>query len=215
VESWRCRSIKLLHLGLLQCDELLLSRRQKALVLRYQLLPLGPLDLGLQIQKLLARGFFLGDRFIKVHELIEVVQEGERVGLRFEADPRRVALAETVDLEIGGAEVRVIEILDFAVLHAQQRVLLARLVLPAQVQLIGPNFGIDDAARARIADQAAYALKGGRFSRAATANNAIQIAESIPYDQIPCSTEQGILWTEQGILSREQGILRLFIHQDW
>ena len=32
---------------------------------------------------------------------------------------------------------------------------------------------------------------------------------SITYEQIPCSTEQGIFLPEQGILSREQGILRL------
>ena len=32
---------------------------------------------------------------------------------------------------------------------------------------------------------------------------------SIAYEQIPCSTEQGIFLPEQGILSREQGILRL------
>jgi hypothetical protein len=40
-------------------------------------------------------------------------------------------------------------------------------------------------------------------------------AGSIAYEQIPCSTEQGILWTEQGILSREQGILRLLKHRGW
>src|SRR5260221_10361083 len=36
-------------------------------------------------------------------------------------------------------------------------------------------------------------------------------AGSIAYDQIPCSTEQGIFLHEQGILSREQGILRLAV----
>jgi hypothetical protein len=34
-------------------------------------------------------------------------------------------------------------------------------------------------------------------------------AASIPYAQIPCSTEQGIFLYEQGILSREQGIWNL------
>jgi hypothetical protein len=34
-------------------------------------------------------------------------------------------------------------------------------------------------------------------------------AASSIYNQIPCSTEQGIFLHEQGILSREQGILRL------
>ena len=33
-------------------------------------------------------------------------------------------------------------------------------------------------------------------------------AGSIAYEQIPCSTEQGIFLQEQGIVSREQGILR-------
>jgi hypothetical protein len=34
-------------------------------------------------------------------------------------------------------------------------------------------------------------------------------AASTAYNQIPCSTEQGIFLHEQGILSREQGILSL------
>jgi len=111
---------QLFYFWLLEGLELLSRRGEQPLILRDQLhLLLGCFYFCLKCEEQVSCCLFCFHCIIQVYKFVQIIKQCERVLLRLQTYPRRVPLPETIYFEGAWTHIRVINVLDFAVLRAK------------------------------------------------------------------------------------------------
>jgi hypothetical protein len=141
----------LFRVGLLQRLELLTCRGQGTLVLGDTLhFGYGFLDLSLQLKQLITSLLFLFGWPGDVDEAVEIREQRDRIALGLAADSGGFPLPVGLDVKGVRSGDGIIDIVQGAVQRAGQRMDLLSLIAPEQVELGGPDFGIDQIAIVRL-----------------------------------------------------------------